>query len=188
MLRPRFPNLLILASLAVVCLLISTQTLAQGTSPEMARVQDLPPAGCDVTLPAAGSFVPPSPTPLGLGANRFWFGTEKLWTSLPTDGTWRGHVPRKPGDSAYGNKFFLLRAYPGFSEGAWITITGKRLDGSTRPFTQRSYRYASDRAEDNAMTVGGISIPAYGCWKITVRYTEQELTFTAWVVPDRKAN
>jgi len=31
--------------------------------------------------------------------------------------------------------------------------------------------------------MGGIHIPVYGCWQITGRYRDQELSFTVWVAP-----
>jgi Gram-negative bacterial TonB protein C-terminal len=147
--------------------------------------QDSPPTGCHVTLPSEGSFVSPSPVPLQLAANEFWFGTEKLWTRLPTDGTWRGRVPRKPDDFAYGDKFPLFRAYPGFSEDALLTVTGRRLDGPAPSFTETYHLYGSDPDGDNArmMHVGGISIPVFGCWQVTAQYKDQQLSFTVWVTP-----
>ena len=31
--------------------------------------------------------------------------------------------------------------------------------------------------------MGGMSIPVFGCWEITGRYKDQELTFIVWVMP-----
>src|SRR6266478_6350028 len=45
------------------------------------------PNGCPVTVRPSVPFVPPSPFPSDLGgADAFWFGSEKLWTALPTSG------------------------------------------------------------------------------------------------------
>ena len=41
---------------------------------------------CPVTKPPLMAFIPPSPYPTELSAESFWFGTEKLWTELLTDG------------------------------------------------------------------------------------------------------
>jgi len=169
-----------------------SELLAQKTYEEQTErlaAQDTP-AGCHVTLPSKGSFVSPSPVPLQLAADQFWFGTEKLWTRLPADGMWRGRVPTKPGDFAYDDKFFLLRAYPGFSEDALLTITGRRLDGPAPSFAETYHLYGSDPDGDDArmMWVGGISIPVFGCWQVTGQYKDQQLSFTVWVtqLPEQK--
>jgi hypothetical protein len=128
--------------------------------------------------------VPAGPaTHFGLAAGRFWFGTEKLWTVLPTDGTWRGSVPSKPGDFSYSDKLPWFRLHPAFSEKEGpLTITGKRLDGPAPSFTE-TFENAFSRDDDNAMMMGGINIPVFGCWQVTGDYKDQELSFTVWVTP-----
>lgn len=188
MLLSRSATLIALASIGLAFPHRASEAFAQETheerrAKEMAAL-DPPPVGCHVTLASEGSFAPPSPVPLQLAANQFWFGTERLWTRLPTDGIWRGSVPRKRGDFAYGDKSFWLRGYPGFTEkDAWLTITGKRLDGPAPSFTETYHHYASERDDDSAMIVGGIAIPVFGCWRVTGRYKDQELSFTVWVTP-----
>jgi hypothetical protein len=191
MLLSRSATVIALAFVALALPRTPSELLAQETHEERTEglaAQDTPPAGCHVTLPSEGSFVSPSPTPLQIAANEFWFGTEKLWTRLSTDGTWRGRVPRKPGDFAYGNKFFLLRAYPGFSEDALLTITGRRLDGPAPSFTETYHLYSSDPDGDDArmMEVVGIDIPVFGCWQVTAQYVDQQLSFTVLVEPLRE--
>jgi len=85
----------------------------------------------------------------------------------------------------YDDKFFLLRAYPGFSEDALLTITGRRLDGPAPSFTETYHLYGSDPDGDDArmMEVGGIGIPVFGCWQVTGQYLDQQLSFTVWVIP-----
>jgi hypothetical protein len=58
-----------------------------------------------------------------------------------------------------------------------LTIKGKRLDGPAPFFveTNEPFAYNPDGI------VGGISIPAYGCWQITGHYDDQDMTFTVWV-------
>src|SRR5215813_7549118 len=153
--------------------------------PFRALAQASPPTDCHVTLASEGTFVPASPVPFTLGDNEFWFGTDKLWTRLPADGTWRGLVPKKPGDFAYEDKSFWFRAYPGFSDRSTsLTVTGKRLDGPAPSFTWRSLGpNPSDRDGDAAMLVGGMAVPVFGCWRVTGQYADQELTFNVWVIP-----
>jgi hypothetical protein len=111
------------------------------------------PANCRITLPADGEFVPPSSILLARGpltGDRFWFGTEKLWTILPRDGTWRGSIqvtsPGDPTDFAYTNPLPWFRSHAAFSlaDGP-LTVTGKRLDGLAPSFTESFYRWASPR-------------------------------------------
>jgi len=148
-----------------------------------------PPANCHVTLPAEERFVPPAPTGaidrLKLSADQFWFGSEKLWTVLPADGTWRGTVPSKTGDFAYGDKLPWFLLHPAFSEkDERLTVTGKMLDGTAPSFTETEGRFfANSQDDDAAMIVGGINIPVFGCWQIAGHYGDQDLTFTIWVAP-----
>src|SRR5207244_3254023 len=41
------------------------------------------PNTCSVTKPANQPFVPPPPYPAKPSRDRFWFGTDRLWTALP---------------------------------------------------------------------------------------------------------
>lgn len=160
-------------------------------SAEMTAMRDAPPPNCSVTLPADGSFTPPSPlpndpefSPLSWGAppppgsKRFWFGTEKLWTILPTDGTWRRGFGDDPG---YSNKMPWFAVSQDVGP---LTITGKKLDGSNLSFTEFEAINGFGRTDTGAEGVmGGIIIPASGCWQVTGRFRDQELTFTVWVPP-----
>lgn len=145
-----------------------------------AAAPDSPPASCHVTLPSDGRFVPPAPfladpaaNMSGLGKDQFWYGSSKLWTMLPVDGMWRGwQAPAKPGDFAYGNKIPWFRADS--PRRGPVTITGTRLDGPAPAFT-----------ETWGIGIGGINIPVGGCWQITARFQNDELSFRVWVVPAR---
>lgn len=195
MLLSRSSTLIVPALIAVLASAQTSSTLVTPTTDreqlaERINPQDAPPSSCQVTLPSAGSFVPPSPAPagpaaqFGLAADRFWFGTEKLWTVLPTNGTWRGSVPSKPGDFSYSDKLPWFRLHPAFSEkDGPLTITGKRLDGPAPSFTETFESNAFSRDDDNAMIMGGINIPVFGCWQVTGHYQDQELSFTVWVTP-----
>ncbi len=156
--------------------------------------QDAPPGSCPVTLPSDATFVPPYPVPtssvahFGLAANGK-FGTEKLWTVLPIDGVWRGPVPRKPGDFAYSDKLPWFRVHPAFllNDGP-LTITGKRLDGPAPSFIETYEGGGLPLDDNNAMIMGGIQIPVFGCWEITGHYKDQELSFIVWVAPLTEQN
>lgn len=174
-------------------------TLAQDTDAEPSvegmAVQDGPPPSCHVTIPTEGSSVPSSSVLSG-SATRFGiaaygivsnYGTDKLSTLLPTDGIWRGPIPRKAGDFAYSNKLPWFRVHPAFSDGdGRLTITGKRIDGPAFSFTETLENNGMARDEDRAMIMGGIDIPVFGCWEITGHYKDQELGFIVWVTPLRE--
>ena len=75
--------------LSLLCLFVLTRASAAQQS-RIARHDDVPET-CPVTKPYQTSlFVPPLPyapkAPLGY----FWFGTNRLWTMLPVNGTWEG--------------------------------------------------------------------------------------------------
>ncbi|MGC1290474.1 MAG: energy transducer TonB, partial [Candidatus Acidiferrales bacterium] len=119
--------------------------------------------------------------PLSFPQGQFWFGSEKLWTILPIDGTWRG--PNDPASIyAYSMKIPWFRIHPAFSSKEPLIVTGKRLDGPAPSFSEEMWGNSFPRDEDNAMIMGGISVPTYGCWEITAQYNDQELIYTAWVV------
>jgi hypothetical protein len=150
---------------------------------------DVPPPSCHVTLPSEAGTAASSPvraTEIGFGADGrvSAYGTEKLFTFLPTDGIWRGRVPSKLGDFAYENKLPWFRFYPGFSlKNESLTVTGKRLDGPAPSFTETFEGMAFADEGKNAMIMGGISIPVFGCWEITGHYRDDALTFVVWVAP-----
>jgi hypothetical protein len=177
-----------LASFLAVLSFLLTQREAVAQKSAAERI----PANCRITLPADGEFVPPSSILAGRAPmeDQFGFGTEKLWSVLPRDGTWRDPVYVDPSSSghlaefAYTGRLRWFRLDPSFSEKHGpLTVTGKRLDGPAPSFTESLDIYAA-RLDDNAMLMGGvavINIPTFGCWEITGRYKDQELNFTVWV-------
>jgi hypothetical protein len=160
---------------------------------EKIATQNIPPASCRVTLPENGSFTPPSPFPIDpesdplswgfpTGSRRFWFGTAKLWTVLPADGIWRALTFTAEGGYAYFNKLpWFHQAFP--KDQGPLTITGKRLDGPAPSFTEMESINSWGRGKTGVEEVmGGIQIPVFGCWLVTARYKDEELSFTVWVV------
>jgi|SRR5579862_469523 hypothetical protein len=145
-------------------------------------VQEQVPESCPVTKPPIHPFVPPSPYPT-THTNGFWFGTDKLWTYLPKNGIWRlSHY--SPTDTTLSQKL------PWWREGydphndpppeyrPMLKITGKRLNSPALSF-------ASDNA-DNVIgrppyIMTGLDIPSVGCWKITARFEDAELSFIIWI-------
>ena len=140
-------------------------------------VQDGPPPSCHVTLPSAASLSRFPDPGTGAYVTVSAYGTEKLSALLPIDGIWRGPMPSKPGDFAYSNKFPWSGAFS-YSDGDGpLRVTGKRLDGLAPSFME------IEPITGKHGFMGFMSIPGFGCWEITARYKDQELTFIVWVIP-----
>ena len=141
------------------------------------------PQTCPVTKPPMPPFVPPAPYPSD-GQVCVWFGSPKLWTQIPKDGVWRNLPHYTSDDARFRQKVFW------WSEGYdWrkenppkLTITGKRLDQSAPPLSTDEHPNAGWTGDSNhVFMVHGIFIPTVGCWKITGRYKDQELSYVVWV-------
>jgi hypothetical protein len=146
--------------------------------PEVRRDSEVP-AGCPVTKFSVPSFVPPVPYPTQ--TDGFWLGSEKLWTMLPKNGTWKlGHY--KPADTTFRQKLFWWRKDFRGDAQSMLRVTGKRLDSPAPPFITDQHAYASwtDDLEHPFITTG-IDIPTVGCWQITGRFKDAELSFVVWV-------
>ncbi len=148
-----------------------------------ATTPDNPSDSCPVTKPPSPAFIPPAPYPSQPSSGTFWFGTEKLWTLLPADGTWR----LLHSDKGFGQKLFWWRE--GYD---WtvepqpkLIVTAKRLDTSApavsapRASTSNGYR----REDWKSFMVVGVDVPTPGCWQITGRYDSDELRFVVRVAP-----
>lgn len=155
-------------------------TLSVSTSSTPASVAQG--ATCSVTRAPDPPFVPPPPySPSSPFAGEFWYGTQALWTLLRADGTWQG-LPLNPG--GYTQKVFWWRK--GYSWTAepepQLFVTGRRLDAPAPPLIASKATNAFAHDIQSAMLVG-VDVPTLGCWLITGRYGERELSFTVWVAP-----
>jgi hypothetical protein len=143
-----------------------------------------PSDSCPVTKSPLMAFIPPSPYPTELPANSFWFGTEKLWTNLRMDGTWKGLPHYQPTDSAFRNKLFWWHeGYDWRTENAPnLTVTGKRLDAPAPSLTTDEHANAGwTNDSHHPFIVAGVFIPTPGCWQITADYKGDTLTFVVLV-------
>jgi hypothetical protein len=141
-----------------------------------------PPRSCPVTRTASHSFVPPAPFPAKPGKDQFWFGSERLWTILSTDGMWHGlHT-----ESAYGNKLFwyslgLSRKEEGKRR---VTVTGRRRDAGSPAFvTYADCCSSSSSGPHIYFMIAGVNIPSPGCWEITGDDQKGSVSFVVWVAP-----
>jgi hypothetical protein len=157
---------------------VVTQTAPAGT----AMMQEDVPKTCPITKPPARPFIPPSPYPAKTAPDRFWFGTEKLWINLSTDGTWRGLPHYRPTDASFRQKLFWWRqGYDWRTENPpKLTVTGRRLDSPAPPLASE-HANAGWGDRDHAFMVVGIDLPTLGCWEITGHYENEELRFVIWV-------
>ena len=141
-----------------------------------------PPVSCPVTVPQNPAFVPPAPySPNAPWQDYFWYGSNSLWTMLPQDSSWYG-LPHNP--EGYTQKVFWWREgyiWDKEPEPA-LTVIGERLDASVPllSVSKATNAYASDIG--SAMLVG-VDFPTFGCWKITGKYQDAELSFVVWVAP-----
>jgi hypothetical protein len=140
------------------------------------------PASCPITVPQEPAFAAPSPySPNSPFESNFWYGSNSLWTDLPKDGIWYA-LPHNP--EGYTQKIFWWREGYIWNEEPEpnIIVTGERLDASAPPLisSKGTNAYAGDIG--SAMLVG-VDFPTLGCWKITGKYADAELSFVVWVAP-----
>jgi hypothetical protein len=140
-----------------------------------------PPDTCPITQPQNLVFAPPEPYSSTAPYGNFWYGTNDLWTSLQPDGRWYGLPHYKGG---YTQKVFWWReGYDMTKEPQpQITVSGRRLDGDEPTFehTGGTNGYHVDMGQ---FMLTGVEVPAAGCWEITGRYGQAELSFVVWVAP-----
>ncbi len=138
------------------------------------------PADCTVTRPPEPPFVPPSPYSKTAPFGGFWFGTESLWTDVPSDGVWPG-LSYNAGSTQ--KIFWWRKGYSASDEPhPDLTVTAQRLDAPAPVVngSKATNAYASDIGR--AMLVG-VEFPTFGCWEITGRYRGTALSFVVWVAP-----
>jgi hypothetical protein len=140
-----------------------------------------PPANCPVTVPQNPLFVPPSPyESLGF-EGEFWYGSNSLWTAVRQNGIWEA-LPNNP--EGHTQKVFWWRDGYAWTEEPEpdLIVTGVRLDAPAPPLkaSKATNAYASDIG--SAMLVG-VDLPTLGCWKITGKYADAEVSFLVWVAP-----
>ena len=158
-----------------------TEKLPEASTQPEAVPRDHP-ASCPITVPQDTPFTAPEPySPNSPFDSNFWYGSNSLWTDLPKDGIWYG-LPHNP--EGYTQKVFWWREGYVWTEEPEpeIIVTGERLDAPAPSLigSKGTNAYASDIG--SAMLVG-VDLPTLGCWKITGKYADAELSFVVWVAP-----
>lgn len=163
-----------------------TPTQPPTISPSVSKPPEIvprdPPASCPITTPQDPPFSAPAPySPDSPFESNFWYGSNSLWTDLPKDGVWYG-LPHNP--DGYTQKVFWWREGYVWTEEPEpdLIVTGERLDAPAPALiaSTGTNAYASDIG--SAMLVG-VDFPTLGCWKITGKYADAELSFVVWVAP-----
>jgi hypothetical protein len=170
------PLMRLLPTLAVLAL------SAIAVSQDRSRVIPAVPDTCPVTKPA-DQFVPPWGYPATPPIDQFWFGTDGLWTALPRTGAWRlGHYTSS--DPTFRQKLvFWRQGYdPDIEPQPDLTVSGRRID-SRAGVLQSDGKGSGSRTRNDQFIMTGINFPTAGCWEITGRYENDELTFVVWIVP-----
>jgi hypothetical protein len=138
------------------------------------------PESCLVTKPSDRPFIPPPPYPVKRSKDYFWFGTDRLWTSLPVKGTWGRLGHYEPDDPTFRQKLFFWRqGYDWHTEPRPnLKVVGRRLDAPAAPLLADR---ANNVTSEPAAMVVGINFPTTGCWEITGHFENDEVTFVVWI-------
>lgn len=161
----------------------STQaSLASASQQLQDRVRKEVPEACPVTKPPAQPFVPPPPYWTDHGPDRFWYGSESLWTLLNVSGTgtWRtGRGKVLTAKLVYWRRGFDWRKEPEPE----LVVTAKRLDREAPSVATEQANAVFVTGRQPAAMMTGIDIPSAGCWELTAQYRDQKLSFVVSVQP-----
>lgn len=148
------------------------------------RVRKAALEACPVTKPPAQPFVPPPPYWRDHGSDRFWYGTESLWTLLPVQGTWNIHNNVLESQGGYRTKLtYWQRGFDWRKEPKpELIVVAKPLDREA-PIVAAAPASAVFVTTDKPAMMTGIDIPSVGCWKVTAQYRGNELSFIVSVQP-----
>lgn len=158
---------------------VTPETMASSTPQKISRT---PAADCPLTVPQDPPFTPPGPYDTLGFRDEFWFGSPSLWTVIWNGGIWHG-LPYEA-DSGYTQKIFWWREGYVWNEEPEpnLTVTGERLDAESPPLRASKATNAFANDIGSAMLTG-VKFPTAGCWKITGKYKDAELSFVVWVTP-----
>jgi hypothetical protein len=140
-----------------------------------------PPVSCPITVPQDPLFIPPVPYDALGFKGEFWYGSSSLWTAVRENGIWEA-LPHNP--NGYTQKVFWWRDGYIWTEEPQpaLTVTGERLDAPAPPLHVSEATNASASDTGSAMLVG-VDFPTPGCWKVTGKYADAEISFVVWVAP-----
>lgn len=165
-----------------------TATPTLEPTPTIEFVPSTPPPSCPVTKPGSSTFVPPEPYPVAPPPlyDAVWYGSEALWTMVSPEGEiWQGlpyHADFSDEPVFVQKSFWWRSGYSASDEPRpQLTVTGKRLDKPGPTFEAGGPGTNGYRADIGSFMLTGIGIPTPGCWEITGRYGDAELSYVVWV-------
>lgn len=130
---------------------------------------------CAITNPPSTGFVPPASFPT-LDANRFYFGTGKLWTALFKD--WA--VVGVKTEQGYRVKFpWFADDIGAGDEKAGLLVEGRRIDDHGPPLLIEGPNIGI--TPDHQFFASALIFPASGCWEISAKRKHTVLKFTVWI-------
>lgn len=159
----------------------SIKSAGPGASPQPSATP--PETGdCRRTIPPQPGFVPPKPYPPQPPEREkaVWYGSAALWTMLSPEGeTWDEFPPdsgRFTDKTLWWSDGYSWTEEPTPS----IRVTGQRLDGPGS-FEAEGPVTNGFREDMGSFMLGGIEIPTAGCWKLTAKYRDAELSYVVLV-------
>ena len=137
------------------------------------------PDSCPVTRATAETrFSPPPPArPIDPGSSRFWYGTDALYTSIASDGRWRGlESPKGTRDKL----FFYRKNAEWLMESPYqLKVTFRQLADTEPTFTVGRVTNAIMDKEIAMLIM--LELPTRGCWEVTANYKNAHLSFVTWL-------
>jgi len=157
--------------LLLLCLLFLSQTpLAQ--QPAMAKQNDVP-ESCPVTKFSDHPFVPPYPYRAKPQMGSSYFGSDGLWIVPPGNGEMLGLRHKM----SWWRQGYDWRTEPTPK----LRVTGRRLDAQAPPLEVDGPNAVGVKGPPQNYMMIGVTFPTPGCWEITGRDENDELTFVVWV-------
>ena len=142
-------------------------------------------AGCPVTVPPRGGFVPPEPYPPEPSSEGVWYGSGELWTILDSDGAvWSGLPVGKDGHvgdkTLWFSERFTTAEGEDFGGDAHITVTAVDR-GGTAPKVVEENGVPSFNDHIRNFLLVGLTVPELGCWEVTASYQGADLSYVMLV-------
>lgn len=179
---PHFFALALLATACVAGALTTEKLPSHSTVPSSPSTEAVVSDGaCPLTIPPQPGLVPPEPYPSQAPElyQAVWYGTSALWTMLDPEGeVWSG-IPQVHGGMIGEKTIWWSDLYNGTNDRP-ITVTGRQLDGSAS-FEGVGPGGGGFREDIGSFMMVGIEIPAAGCWELTTRYGDAELSYVVMV-------
>jgi hypothetical protein len=160
--------------------LICTVTLMALSEASAADEENTPiPASCPVTRATPENrFTPPPPArPSDQHSERFWYGSDSLYTELFSDGRWRGI---KSPTGSRDKSFWYRKDAQWLNENPYeLKVTYRQLSAAEPMFTASGVTNAILRKQVAMLLM--LELPTRGCWEVTGSYKNAHVSFVTWV-------